>query len=212
MENKINVAELLKDCPLGMELDCTMFDNVTLVRVDLSKGQFPIEIALSGLRSKHLTKEGCFHDPTLLSEAKCVIFPKGKKSWEGFQRPFKDGDVVFYDDTIAIFKEWEKAALFRTHVSICLYTELLDVNVPLFGKGIKKAMRYATEEEKQKLFDAIKLKGFRWNAETKILEELTEFDVFLDNVCKWFEPRLTAFIGKEDAKEVITEFRKAMEE
>lgn len=31
---KINVAELLKDCPKGMELDCAMFDNVTLVEVD----------------------------------------------------------------------------------------------------------------------------------------------------------------------------------
>ena len=28
MENKINIAELLKDCPEGMELDCTMFNGV----------------------------------------------------------------------------------------------------------------------------------------------------------------------------------------
>ena len=32
----------------------------------------------------------------------------------------------------------------------------------------------------------------------------------LEKVCKFFEPRLIAFIGREDAKEVITEFRKAM--
>ena len=25
---KINVAELLKDCPRGMELDCTMYEDV----------------------------------------------------------------------------------------------------------------------------------------------------------------------------------------
>ena len=29
MKNKINIAELLKDCPKGMELDCVMFENVT---------------------------------------------------------------------------------------------------------------------------------------------------------------------------------------
>ena len=29
MKNKINIAELLKDCPQGMELDCTTWDNVT---------------------------------------------------------------------------------------------------------------------------------------------------------------------------------------
>ena len=27
MENKINIAELLKDCPKGMKLDCTIFDT-----------------------------------------------------------------------------------------------------------------------------------------------------------------------------------------
>ena len=67
---KINLVELLKNCPTGMELDCTMFDNVTFIRVDNSRKQFPIEIMISGLRSKYLTKEGCFHDTTLLPEAK----------------------------------------------------------------------------------------------------------------------------------------------
>ena len=33
----------------------------------------------------------------------------------------------------------------------------------------------------------------------------------LDNACEWFEPRLTAFIGREDAEELITAFRQAME-
>lgn len=26
---KINIAELLKDCPLGIELNCMMYNNVT---------------------------------------------------------------------------------------------------------------------------------------------------------------------------------------
>lgn len=32
---KINIAELLKDCPSGMELDCTLFDNVRFSEVRL---------------------------------------------------------------------------------------------------------------------------------------------------------------------------------
>lgn len=35
-------------------------------------------------------------------------------------------------------------------------------------------VRLATEEEKQKLFDAIKANGYRWNTETKTLEKLIE--------------------------------------
>ena len=33
----------------------------------------------------------------------------------------------------------------------------------------------------------------------------------LDRACEWFEPRLTALIGREDAEELITAFRQAME-
>ena len=36
-------------------------------------------------------------------------------------------------------------------------------------------------------------------------------ETMLENVCEFFEPRLTAFIGREDAEELITAFRKAME-
>lgn len=32
----------------------------------------------------------------------------------------------------------------------------------------------------------------------------------LKKVCEFFEPRLVAFIGKEDAEELIAEFRQAM--
>jgi hypothetical protein len=38
----------------------------------------------------------------------------------------------------------------------------------------KHPIRFATEEEKQKLFDAIKENGYKWNAKTKTLEKLPE--------------------------------------
>lgn len=169
---KINIAELLKDCPSDMELDCTMFDNVTFVRVDSSREQFPIEIAISGLRSKYLTKEGCFHDNTLLPEAKCVIFPKGKTTWEGFQRPFKDGDILATDLGSVFF--------LNTRLNT---DERYGCYVGIGGDGsfhicapfaYKECCGLATEEEKQKLFDAIKANGYKWNAKTKTLEKLIE--------------------------------------
>ena len=40
--------------------------------------------------------------------------------------------------------------------------------------GKISSIRYATEEEKQILFDAIKANGYRWNVETKTLEKLIE--------------------------------------
>lgn len=174
MENKINIAEILKDCPKGMELDCAVFDNVYFNKVD-NHLEFPIECyILCGERKLSIlfTKYGEY---SILSGAKCTIFPKGKTTWEGFQRPFKDGDIVFYNDTIAIFKEWGDETLFRTYVTKYLCCDsLIDTNVPLFGARVRKEIRLATEEEKAKLFDAIKSHGYKWNPETKTLEKLIE--------------------------------------
>lgn len=90
MENKINIAELLKDCPQGMELDCVMYDNVTLVSVDDREGTiFPIKISRKSGIHITLTEYGQLSN---IDCAKCVIFPKGKTTWEGFHKPFKDGD------------------------------------------------------------------------------------------------------------------------
>lgn len=170
MEKKINIAELLRDCPKGMELDCTMFDYVTFERFDVEQNRCYFKAGPAD--TFWTTCYGAVNDSPF---SKCVIFPKGKTTWEGFQRPFKDGDIVFYNDTIAIFEEWGDETLFRTYVSKYLCCEsFIDIKVPLFGKSIRKEARLATEEEKQKLFDAIKANGYKWNAETKTLEELAE--------------------------------------
>lgn len=180
MENKINIAELLKDCPRGMELDCVSYDNVSFDKIsDDKKSIYPIFCYITdkeGNRSGiSFTKNGC---ESKRYGAKCVIFPKGKTTWEGFQRPFKDGDIVFYSNTIAIFNEWGDETLFRTYC--VLYTTVsnpmyqFEISIPLFGKGIRKEVRFATEEEKAKLFQAIKDNGYKWNPETKTLEKVVE--------------------------------------
>ena len=179
MENKINISELLRDCPQGMELDCTLWDNVTFDRV--ADGGIWIKHidSKSGERSLYVYNDGSFPIHNLGSfRTKCVIFPKGKTTWEGFTPPcqFKDGDIVFYNNCVSIFKEWGDETLFRNYVKVDI-----DGRHPMLcdkthsnGKGIKREARFATEEEKQKLFDAIKAKGYCWNPETKKLEKLIE--------------------------------------
>ena len=93
MENKINVAELLKNCPKGMELDCTMYDGIHFDGINDSE-LFPITITRPDTCKISLTKYGQYTDADY---AKCVIFPKGKTTWEGFVPPvdFKDGDILY---------------------------------------------------------------------------------------------------------------------
>ena len=172
MENRINIAEILKKCPKGMELDCTMFEDVKFI--DIDEADKPICIRTGDIY-RFLTKFGTW---TFDENAKCVISPKGKTTWEGFVQPveFKDGDIVFYDNCVGIFKEWGDETLFRNYVKVDI-----DGRHPMLcdrthskGKGIKREARFATEEEKAKLFKAIKDKGYRWNPENKALEKLNE--------------------------------------
>lgn len=83
------------------------------------------------------------------------------------------GDIVFYNDTIAIFKEWGDETLFRTYVTKDLRCDsMIGMNAPLFGKSVRKEIRFAKEKEKEQLFQAIKDHGYKWNTETKTLEKL----------------------------------------
>lgn len=190
MENKINIAELLKDCPKGMELDCVSYDNVSFDKIsDDKKATYPIFCYITdkeGNRSGiSFTENGC---ESRRYGAKCVIFPRGKTTWEGFVPPckFQNGDILYVDtnddgdDDDDCFKYvfiFEK--MVGNKVIAHCYTStkraggflslsevyLVDDTYPI---------RFATEEEKEKLFYVIKANGYKWNAETKTLEKLCE--------------------------------------
>lgn len=174
MEKKINIAKLLKNCPKGMELDCTMYDNVTLIKVSNNSDPYPIKIKTKCGFKTCLTEYG---QNVKIESAKCVIFPKGKTTWEGFVPPcqFKDGDVVYAIDEgneyIFIFKE-----IYENERVYC-YLNLKggDLRIQeVWLTDYNPTHRLASEEEKAKLFQAIKDKGYKWNAKTKTLEKLIQ--------------------------------------
>ena len=161
----INIAEILKDCPKGTKLYSPLCGECKYIRVE----------------NNLIKVEDCdeyihafFSDGLRYRNGECLLFPsKDQKDWSTFQRPFKDGDIVFYNDSISIFKEWGDETLFRTYVTTYIqFLDIIDINTPLFGKSVRREIRLATEEEKEKLFQAIKDNGYRWNAEAKTLERL----------------------------------------
>lgn len=167
---EINVAKLLKYCPSGMELDCVMYEDVYFDYVDeLNIIHCYIQ------RETHKTsvtfnQHGAYNS---VVKSKCVIFPKGKTTWEGFKPPcgFKDGDIVATaaGRWIGITEGGEKEGFIPTYCVIksCGGFEAY------FGRKEKwRFDRFATEEEKQKLFDAIKENGYKWNPQEKTLEKL----------------------------------------
>lgn len=176
---KINIAELLKDCPSGMELDCTMYDNVALEFVaNVKEDTYPIKLKTKNGTLISVTEYGCYD---MSDDAKCVIFPKGKTTWEEFQRPFKDEDIVFTNtgehDWLSIFKRFSEN-MCCTYIDLCINDDDLITGTGCLCsiEGIK-TQRLATEEEKAKLFEVIKDRGYKWNTETKTLEKLPKFKV-----------------------------------
>lgn len=180
---KINVAELLKDCPKGMELDCTILDKVILDGVNNSNDPvFPIRVRRKDGFLILLTKYGQYFDDDY---AKCVIFPKGKTTWEGFVPPcqFKDGDILSYqcaglrNRTIYIYRHHHTM---NTSYYVALGGDLEFMVNHKEGhalSGNNTTARLATKEEKEKLFQAIKDNGYKWNHETKTLEVVQKFKV-----------------------------------
>ena len=153
MENKIDISKLLKDCPTGMELNCTTWENVTFEKV--------VGGAIYIKRNNKtpsfdniviLNKYGC---ATNYEDEKCRIFPKGKSTWEGFHRPFIDGDIVATNDGKFIAITKKNGGKYYC----CCYTNG-DYFVTDYSGWFD---RFATEEEKQKLFDVIKDNGYCWN-------------------------------------------------
>ena len=176
MNKKIDLTNLLKDCPKGMPLDCAMFDDVTFIGVE--KTPKPISIR-AGEIYYYLTEFGTWSSD---ENAKCVIFPKGKTTWDEFQRPFKDGDILYIDcnDDEDTYKQFQYIFILKeiSNGKIYCYCYIDKVNINKrfeicwLANMTTYTPRFATEEEKEKLFQYIKDNGYKWNAETKTLEKL----------------------------------------
>lgn len=153
MENKINIAELLKDCPKGMELDCTMYEDVYFDYVDeLNYIRCYIQQKFNKTSIAFL-QDGT---PNSHTKSKCVIFPKGKTSWEGFQRPFKDGDVI---SAIINGKRWYGIYKKELNNKLYCYASYSNATQSVYTSNEQavcqidsiREIRLGTEEEKEKL-------------------------------------------------------------
>lgn len=173
---KINIAELLKDCPKGMELYSPIFGELKFNEVNAINNRILV-----------VQQNDCIaefeSDGRLINckNGECLLFPsKDQRDWSKFVPPcqFKDGDVVAGENCvcsyITIFRKFIDDTSFSHHVCLTSFG-----NFKVDDISDNANLRLATEEEKTKLFDAIKANGYKWNEETKTLEKLTpnKFDI-----------------------------------
>lgn len=86
---------------------------------------------------------------------------------EKTQPEFKDGDIVVYGESVAICRRFYKHTL-------SFYVYLNEMFGLLFADEVESSeeYRFATEEEKQQLFDALEKEGKAWDAEKKQIVDI----------------------------------------
>lgn len=164
MNNEINIAEILKDCPKGTKLYSPLFGNVTLEEVDTSI-TVPIKVIDSLNSYNCFTKTGLYYNRT---NAECLLFPSSEmRDWTKF---FKRGDVVIKNGggMAAVFDGWANDTYTEFNTTINLYG---DGNTGEEKVCDTLLFRKATDEECKKFIEKIEgaLKG-KYNPKTLQIE------------------------------------------
>lgn len=164
MNNEINIAEILKDCPKGTKLYSPLFGNITLEEVDTSI-TVPIKVIDSLNSYNCFTKTGLYYNRT---NAECLLFPSSEmRDWTKF---FKRGDMVITNGggMAAVFNGWANDTYTEFNTTINLYGD--------GSTGEEKVcdtllFRKATDEECKKFIEKIEgaLKG-KYNPKTLQIE------------------------------------------
>lgn len=175
-----SLIDILKNCPSGMELDCTLCENVFFDKVD-EYAIYPIILYHdnNGCRNTLcLTEDGKFN---FRPGYKCVIFPKGKTSWDDFVPPckFKDGDIIIdIYNNFCIYKgegKYKDTNDFYVAYRNGDKTIIIQNNGGHFGST--NEFHLANEDEKKKFVSILERYYYRWNEETKTLDRITHFNI-----------------------------------
>lgn len=152
MNNNINIAEILKDCPKGTKLYSPLFGNVTLESINSYSTNTTIEVKDVHNSYYCFYKTGVYYDR---DGAECLLFPSsGMRDWSKF---FKRGDVVRNIDTrtLAVFKGWKNNdytsfyASIVHHAKVNKWDEDIVLAVESFYKEPKEFVRGFTADAEE---------------------------------------------------------------
>lgn len=181
MENKINIAEILRDCPKGIKLYSLLYGKCEFERIS-NNNEFPV-VVHSEIKPSSISYTKYGHYLYEVEDAGCVLFPSAQmRSWDKF---FKRGDVVFNESSglVAVFDGWVSDD----------YTEF-NTTINLIKKGDfwgeeevcpTECFAKVTDEERAEFIAAAeKYYGGKYNPETlqvepiKVAESKCQFEPF----------------------------------
>lgn len=179
----IDLVEVLKDCPIGMELDSpVLIGKKTFKGFKKWDKDYPIEVQV-GSDVYFLTRYGQLYNTPSCG---CAIYPKGEDTWKNYLvNSFKDGEIVVTElGNIAIVRDEIVDNNYKTY---CVFYRS-DARILTTGDTVN-AKRLATYAERELLFQALVENGNIWNPETKSVESLETDDCFVEKSKRYDEIR-----------------------
>lgn len=172
---KVNIAQLLKDCPKGMELYSPLCGKCVFDRLNMGtiicKKQNTQEITF--------TSEGYYMLP-VSDDCECMLFPsRENRDWNTFYIcPFKKGDFIVKEyqeggKFLAIFSHFGSPYEYTTNYLCLLKPDGKFKPNSDFGIGNTQEARLATDSEKKELLDAMAKNGYYWDECSMTLKKLT---------------------------------------
>ena len=148
MNNNINIAEILKDCPEGIKLYSPLFGEVKLNGISENSVSI-LSTYIDGSDDRDsFSKNGKYYQK--YSQSECLLFPSSEmRDWTKF---FKQGDVVIKNGggMAAIFDGWANDNYTEFNTSINLYC---DGNTGEEEVCETLLFRKTTEEERKQFFE-----------------------------------------------------------
>lgn len=188
MNKDLNLAEILKDCPQGTKLYSTIHGEVEFIEIRKNC------ITNHPIIYKYKDDDGdyCMDSTTIggkfvfSSNGECILFPsKNQRDWSKFKVEPEMVEGEFY--YCSLFNK-HNAIYIHRKTTICkteYYVKLDLSDLGLLENGIIttnekniKELRKATEEEKQQLLNAIKIRNYKWDFVKKELVKIEpKFDI-----------------------------------
>jgi hypothetical protein len=178
----MNIAEILKYCPKGTKLYCTLCGNAELGEIT-NIGTIVIRKVADTISTSYtLDYEGRYSH-----SGECVIFPsRDQRDWSQFRIPVKRGDIMMEADGTIPFIASGEYYWGTSPKYICGVDGTDHFNIGTTYGWTSEFYIPASEEAKKKLFDKMAEAGYRWNADTLELEKLEpkfkEGDIVKDEI------------------------------
>lgn len=167
MNNKINIAEKLKDYPNGLKLYSPICGEVKFYKIDIDNESYPIAVKNSkGI--VYFAEDGRYS--TAFDTAECLLFPSSKmRDWTKF---FKRGDVAIhsFNGCGVLVEEWTDDSYTSFKASV------FQLKKGGFAKRDKRVLSIddfvkASDEQRDKFIsDMEKFFGGKYNPDTLQVE------------------------------------------